>query len=216
MSPSGPGSHQAGFTLVELLVSLALAAAIASFIIGGFHLIRRTSAITYERENADVIDAAATQLRGLLTRAMPMLVTTIDEVDRRPHLLFEGRPDSIIFVTLSEATAFQGGLMRVRLSWQDRPPQPAHPATLHLRTAVFRADPRLMFENSPVVLFRDVVGFSLRYFGAPAPDKPPQWHSEWLGHDRLPLAVLVQVDVAAGSRRRRLILQTALRVAATN
>jgi prepilin-type N-terminal cleavage/methylation domain-containing protein len=207
-------NQQAGFTLVELLVSLALTAAIASFIIGGVHLVRRTSAVTNDRESAEEIDAAATQLRGLLAKAMP--VTTIDEVDRVARLVFEGRTDSVVFVTLSEATAFQGGLMRVRLSWQDRPPLPGHPAALVLRTAVFRADPRLVFESNPVVLFRDVVGFSLRYFGAPAPDAPPQWHSEWLSHDRMPLAMLAQVDLAAGSGRRRLVLQTMLRLATTN
>jgi general secretion pathway protein J len=211
MSRAGVRNHQAGFTLVELLVALALTAAIASFIIGAFHLVTRTWAITYDRESADEIHAAATQFRRLLTRAMP--ATTIDEADHTARLLFEGRTDSVTFVTLSEATAFQGGPMRVRLSWRDGPPLPGRPAALVLRTAVFRADPRLVFESTPVVLFRDVVGFSLRYFGAPAPDKPPQWHSEWLGHERMPLAVLAQVDVAAGREKRRVILQSTLRLA---
>jgi general secretion pathway protein J len=214
MNPAEPRNPQAGFTLIELLVSLALTAAIASFIIGGFHLVQRTSAITFERESAEEIDAAATRIRGLL--AGTMLAATIDEVDRTSRLLFEGRADSVIFVTLSEATAFPGGPMRVRLSWQDRPPMPGHPAALVLRTAVFRSNPRLVFESNPVTLWRDVVGFSLRYFGAPAPDKPPQWHSEWLGHDRLPLAMLVHVEFGAGRGRRRLTLQTALRLGRTN
>ena len=214
MNRTGSQDNQAGFTLVELLVALALTAAIASFIIGGFHLVRRTSAITYDRESADEVEAAATQLRGLLARTMP--VTTIDEVDRSARLLFEGRTDTVTFVTLSEATAFQGGLMRVRLSSQDRSPRPGHPTALVLRTAVFRADPRWVFEREPVVLFRDVVGFSLRYFGAPGLGKPPQWDSEWVGRDRMPLAMLVQVDLAGGSGTRRLILQTALRLVPTN
>ena len=214
MNRAGSQDDQAGFTLVELLVALALTAAIASFIIGGFHLVRRTSAITYDRESADEVEAAAAQLRGLLARTMP--VTTIDEVDRSASLLFEGRTDTLTFVTLSEATAFQGGLMRVRLSSQDRPPRPGHPTALVLRTAVFRADPRWVFERDPVVLFRDVVGFSLRYFGAPGPDKPPQWHSEWVGRDRMPLAMLVQVDLAGGSGTRRLILQITPRLASTD
>jgi hypothetical protein len=142
-----------------------------------------------------------------------MPTKTIDEGDRKARLLFEGGPDSLTFVTLSEATAFEGGLMRVRFSWQDRPPLPGHPAALVLRTAVFRTDPRSIVESDPIVLFRDVAGFSLQYFGMPATDKPPQWLSEWLGHDRMPLAVLVQVDFSAASGRRRVIMQTALRVA---
>jgi hypothetical protein len=137
--------------------------------------------------------------------------------DRLRHiarLLFEGRTNTVTLVTLSEATAFQGGLMRVRVSWQDRPPLGGS-AALVLHTAVFRADSRLVFERDLVVLFRDVVGFSLRYFGASGPGKPPQWHSEWLGHDQMPLAMLVQVDIAGASGRRQVVLQTTLRHAPT-
>ena len=171
------------------------------------------AAITYDRESAEEVDAAATQLRGLLARTMP--VTTIDDADSIARLVFEGRTDAITFVTLSEATAFQGGLMRVRLSWQDHPPLPGRPATLVVRAATFRANPRLIFESEPVVLFRDVVGFSLRYFGAPDLDKPRQWHSEWLRRDRMPLAVLVQIDLAGRGGARRVIMQTTLRLAPT-
>jgi len=204
---------EAGFTLVELLVALALTAAIASFVVSGFHIVRRAWVISYDRESAEEVDAAATQLHGLLAKTMP--VTTIDEVDRIERLLFDGRTDTITLVTLSEATAFQGGLMRVRMSWRDRPPLPGRNAALVLHTAVFRANPRLVFESEPVVLFRDVVGFSLRYFGAPGLGKPPQWHSEWFGREQMPLAMLVQVDLAGGSARRRVILQTTLRHAPT-
>jgi prepilin-type N-terminal cleavage/methylation domain-containing protein len=211
MNCAGSRNRQAGFTLVELLVSLALTAAIAGFIVGGFHLARRTWAITHDRENIEEIDAAATRLRGLLSKAMP--VKAIDEADRTARLLFEGRSDSVMLATLGEATAFQGGPMRIRLSWQDRPPLPGHPAAIVLRTAVFRPD-SLVFESDPVILFRDVAGFSLQYFGAPVQDQPPQWHTEWVGHDRMPLAMLIQVDFASG--RRRIVLQTALRLAPTN
>ena len=114
MNQIGARDDQAGFTLVELLVALALTAAIANFIVGGFQLVRRAAAITYDRESAEEVDAAATQLRGLLARTTP--VTTIDDADSIARLVFEGRTDAITFVALSEATAFQGGLMRVRLS----------------------------------------------------------------------------------------------------
>ena len=203
--------NQAGFTLVELLVALALTAAISNFIIGGFQLVRRAAAITYGRESGEEVDAAAAQLRGLLARTMP--VTALDEADSTVHLVFEGQMDAITFVTLSEATAFQGGLMRLRLSWLDHPPLPGRPATLVVRTAIFRANPRRIFESEPVVLFRDVVRFSLQYFGAPELDKPPQWHSEWMGRDRMPLAMLTQIDLAGKCGARRVITRTTLRLA---
>ena len=213
MTLIGARDDQAGFTLVELLVALALTAAIANFIVGGFQVVRRAAAITYDRESAEEVDAAAAQLRGLLSRTMP--ATTIDDVDNIARLLFEGQTDAVTFVTLSEATAFQGGLMRVRLSWLDHPPMPGRPATLVVRVATFRANPRLIFESEPVVLFRDVVGFSLRYFGAPELDKPRQWYSQWLGRERMPLAVMAQIDLAGRSGARRVMMQTTLRLGPT-
>jgi prepilin-type N-terminal cleavage/methylation domain-containing protein len=204
---------QAGFTLVELLVALTLTAAIATFIVGGFQLVRRAAALTYDRERAEEVDAAAAQLRALLARTTP--VTTIDEADGTAHLVFEGQTDGITFVTLSEATAFQGGLMRARLSWLNHPPLPGRPATLVVRAAIFRSNPRLIFESEPVVLFRDVVGFSLQYFGAPELDQPPQWYSEWVGRDRMPLAMLVHMDLAGRSGARRVIMQATLRLTPT-
>jgi prepilin-type N-terminal cleavage/methylation domain-containing protein len=202
---------QAGFTVVELLVALALTAMIASFILGGLDLARRAWIVSRDRETAEEIDAAAAQLRSLLSRATP--ATTIDEGDRLARLLFEGQRDSVTFVTLSEATAFQGGLMRVRLSWQNSPPLAGHSAAVVLRIAVFRANPRLVVDTEPVVLFRDVVGFSLQYFGAPEFGKPPQWQTEWIGRERLPLLVRAQVNFAGKGGVQSLILPVPVRLA---
>jgi general secretion pathway protein J len=214
MTASTAPDSQAGFTLAELLVALALTAALASSIIAAFHLVRRASVISSDRENTEAIDIAARQLRGLLARTLP--ATSIDEVDGAARPVFMGRPDTLTFVTLSEATAFQGGPMRVRIAWRGHPPSAQHPSALLLYTAVFRANPRFVTEGEPVVLFRNVVGLRLRYFGSPNPDQPPQWHSEWLGRERMPLAVLAQLDLAGQSGARRLTLQSTLRLAATN
>jgi len=207
-----PPQGQAGFTLIELLVALAITAMIASFILGGLDLARRAWAISRDRESAEEVDAAAAQLRALLARTTPAIA--IDESDRIARVLFEGRPDDITFVTLSDATAFRGGFMRVHLSWWDRPPVAGRNAALAVRTAVFRADPRLVVEAEPIVLFRDVVGFSLQYFGTTEIGKAPLWQTEWRGRQGIPLLVVAQIDVAAKGGVRRIILSVPLRLAA--
>jgi len=204
--------RQAGFTLVELLAALAVTAMIAGFVLGGFDLARRAWSISRDRDGAGEADAAAAQLRALLATAVP--ANAIDDRTRIARVLFEGRSDSLMFVTLSHATAFRGGLMRVRLTWRDGPPDGRRTGGLVAYEAVFRAHSGLVAEVDPVVLFRDVTGLSLRYFGATEMGKPAQWLPEWLGRDRMPLAVLAAIDLLEKTGPRRIVLQVPLRLAA--
>jgi len=201
---------QAGFTLVELIVALAVTGLIAGFIIGGFNLSQRAWAISRTRESAEEVDAGLARLRDLLTRTMPAI--TIDESDRVARVLFEGRTDGLTFVTLSEANAFPGGPMRVRLTWQNGAPPGARALVLH--TAVFRANPRRIAETEPVLLIRDVADLSLRYFGAVEAGKPAQWVSDWPGRLGTPLLVFADIAVADKDGLRHRVLQVPIRVAA--
>lgn len=202
---------QAGFTLVELLVALAVTAAIASFVLGGLDFSRRAWAISRDREGAEEVDAAMAQLRSLLARTTPAVA--IDESDRIARVLFEGHTNTLTFVTLSEATAFPGGSMRVRLSWDGASGGNGRGA-LVLRTAVFRSNPRLVVDAEPIILLREVVRLSLRYFGPIETGKPPQWLNDWRGHLGTPQLIEVEVEVAANGSRLRRVLHVPLRVAA--
>ncbi|MEH2500337.1 prepilin-type N-terminal cleavage/methylation domain-containing protein [Bradyrhizobium sp. AZCC 1678] len=204
---------QAGFTLVELLIALAVTAAIAFFVLGGLDFSRRAWEISRGREGAEEVDAAMTQLRGLLARTTPAMA--IDEGDRIARVLFEGHEHRLTFVTLSEATAFPGGSMRVRLYW-DNASDARGRGTLMLRTAVYRSNPRLVVDAQPIVLVRDVVRLSLRYFGVIETGRAPQWLSDWPSLRGTPQLVLVQVEVATNGRPLHRVLQVPLRVAAAN
>jgi hypothetical protein len=139
----------------------------------------------------------------------------IDEGDRIARILFEGNEHDLTFVTLSEATAFPGGSMRVRLSWEGASATRGRGA-LMLRTAVFRSNPRLVVEAEPIVLVRDVVRLSLRYFGVTETGKAPRWSSVWPRLQGTPQLVLVQAEVAANGGPLHRVLQVPLRVAAPN
>jgi prepilin-type N-terminal cleavage/methylation domain-containing protein len=206
--------RQAGFTLVELLVALAVTAAIASFVLGGLDFSRRAWSISRDREGPEEVDAAMARLRALLARTTPAI--TIDDDDRIARVLFEGHGNQLTLVTLSEATAFPGGLMRVRLSWQPGSSDTRGQGALMLRTAVFRANPHLVVDAEPIVLVRDVVGLSLRYFGVTETGRAPQWLSDWPGRQGTPQLVQLQLDVASQGGTLHRVLQVPLRVAAAN
>ena len=205
---------QAGFTLVELLVALAVTATIASFILGGLDLSRRAWSISRDREGPEEVDAAMAQLHALLARTTPAI--TIDDGDRIARVLFEGHGNELTFVTLSEATAFPGGLMRVQLSWRHGSSDARGQGALMLRTAVFRANPHLVVDVEPIVLVRDVVGLSLRYFGVTEAGRAPQWLSDWPGKLGTPQIVQVQLKVASQAGALQRVLQVPLRVATAN
>jgi prepilin-type N-terminal cleavage/methylation domain-containing protein len=214
MRRSDPRHGQAGFTLVELLVALAVTAAIASFVLGGLDFSRRAWSISRDRDGPEEVDAAMARLRALLARTTPAI--TIDDGDRIARVLFEGHESQLTLVTLSEATAFPGGLMRVQLSWRQNSSDARSRGDLMLRTAVFRANPHLVIDTEPIVLVRDVVGLSLRYFGVTETGRAPQWLSDWLGHQGTPQLVRVQLDVASQGGTLHRVLQVPLRVAAAN
>jgi prepilin-type N-terminal cleavage/methylation domain-containing protein len=204
---------RAGFTLVELLVALVLAAMIAGFVLDGIYYARRASAISSDRDRFEDTDAAVLRLRALLAATMP--VTAIDERDRIARQLFDGRGDSLTFVTLSEGVAYWGGLLRVRVKWLDSVAKRAPNGAVVMYTAVFRANERLISEDDPIILFQTAANFSLQYFGASDTGKAPQWQVDWISHDRIPLAVLAQVEVVEKSRSRHIFLQVPLRLASS-
>lgn len=211
MIRSPPNASQAGFTLVELLVTLAMTAMIAVFVIAGLDLTRRGWTASRDRELPAEVDAGLARLRTLLSRGMP--VTVVDETTRLARLLFDGDSHALTFVTSSEATAFRGGPMLVRLSWPNGAAGPDQVGDLVVTTAVFRTDPSRIREADPVVLVRHVRGLSIRYFGSVEPGKAPQWLAAWKAQLQLPQLVLIDMDIVLKDRIRHLSVPIPLHLA---
>jgi prepilin-type N-terminal cleavage/methylation domain-containing protein len=183
--------RRAGFSLLEVLLAVALLAMITSAILGGLHLGKRAWETGRDYESVGEVEEAAGAIASILTRAFP---AAIARNDQDQSVAFRGRGDNLRLVTSYDGGASWAGLMltEVGLSGRD----------LSIWTNVFRADSWRSSDRGRAV--KAVVGvetFELSYFGAPAPDAPPRWTNSWIDQSTAPQLVAVKL-VALRNRKR--------------
>jgi general secretion pathway protein J len=192
---SVPMADQAGFTLVELLVALALLSVITTAILGGIDLSHRVWKTGPERENRTEIEAAAETLRTLLTQMLPAVAPGDDGMAR---LVFQGSPHELVAVILSDGRSQVGGMALTRISFAGLRADGGTIDTGQIRisSTVFRAGAAfapIPADATTSALFHNVVSFDIGYFGVVTPGKPPAWQNQWLGQDHLPELVSARV-----------------------
>lgn len=191
-------SDEAGFTLVEVLVSLALLAFLTTIVFQGtrFSMQAWTSAVRKSDVSASS-DAARTVLRRAITMAYPDFAS--DSLTDRT-IAFEGTPTVLTLVAPLPAAIEEGvladeqflvvpdkGGQSLVMRWQ-----------LHLPAS--NAASLLPIEQVTLLDHAGSVRFS--YFGPPAPRQPSTWLDRWTGRASLPELVRVQFDSdAAGVAR---------------
>lgn len=195
----------AGFTILELLVTLFLLAVIATSIVGGLQFGRRAWELG---KGGDEVEPSARILAHLIARTLPSAAI---DAHGRPALVFVGRPHSLIFVSLSEGeTQFAGPALEKMALFNGA----AGAQDLALWTSVFRvktAWTRPRSQMRRISLLKGVSLFKLSYFGVTNPLRPPHWRLDWVGQDRLPLLIAIRMVVTRGLRRHVIDLSARLR-----
>jgi general secretion pathway protein J len=183
----------AGFTLVELLVAMALLAMLSVLLVGGLRL-SRNAVIVGESNSADVQRAslAFSVLRREIERATPLILVS-DQAP--PPIAFSGDVASLVFVAPPGALMALGGDQVTWLSVETG----ANGARIVLR---YRPLDRAEDQWPPaldakamrtVVLLDGITRASFSYFGSSQPSVAPQWWPAW--HDATMLPTLIQVSV---------------------
>ncbi len=186
-----PGA-QDGFALVEVLVSLALAALVGVLLIETVRVAGRTSAAVAAAEGAGQVQA----VRDHLSRTLGSLASR--HMDGSQPVL-QGGPDGVsaaiapdraverpaeIVATFAGVPRGDGGFDLV----ERRVPL----ETLQGTAATARSE----------VLIEGVAGLGLRYYGVPAKGMPPGWAASWSRPDRQPDLIEVRIAFAPSDRRR--------------
>lgn len=189
---------EAGFTLLELLVAVALVALVVASLPALFHLARRSSATVAGLDRREAIFSALAFVEARLSEAT---ATKQRDGSGRLVVAFRGRPDRISFVAPLSVVAEESGLTAFELAMAD-----GAPGGLALRWRIWRPPPltggqpardQQVAPDHVRILVAGAHRLAMRYRGAVEPGKPPVWTDSWPRDDVLP--DLVELTVAIGT-----------------
>jgi prepilin-type N-terminal cleavage/methylation domain-containing protein len=180
-----PDRRLAGFTLVELLVSMAVLALVALTMMSGMRFVFRAFAHTDERRVAlEELTLGLSVLRSEIERAEPLF----RKVGNRDFVLFEAGRDRVRFANaeppyrsglpyLAHEVAVITDSSGYRIEVRRAPLDPARP------------DLAVLEQAEPRVLLRVPRSLQFTYYGKLKERDRPSWHEEWPRGQRLPQAV---------------------------
>ncbi len=180
-------SGEAGVTLVELLIALALLAVMTGYALAALTRMRDIDRLIERIEAQAAVDAVARHMRQTIadTRA-------IARYPERPEQRtgFTGKSDAIEFVSALNDELETGGLFDLRYATDGS-------GTLRLGRRLVNGG-----ADTDLALLDSVNSIRFRYWGALEQGGEADWRHSWTIPDRLPLAVEITVNFANGDARR--------------
>lgn len=177
-------SREAGFTLVELLVSIVLLSLIAIYVLNSFTLMRQMKVLLREAEGQAEVRSVLRQFDREISSLTPFFSPVEDGTLK---LVFEGHRDQITYAVLSNGAREEGGLHLV--TWLlDQNGQ------LVVERRMFNA---AKHDSKRLVVLQGVKSFELTY---------DEGQSAWLAKPSLPHVIVLKLtldDRPLGSIERR-------------
>ena len=182
-------SGEAGFTLVELLVSLTLLALMMTYAVTAFSTLRQMNRISDQAAAQDEADAA----RAYLSQEIADLRVLFEAQENGAQtLVFSGEPHALLYIAGSDGTRETGGLIQVRLQLNAN-------AELIAERQLMQTEP--VGPVIPVILLRHVASLDFAYAGLADAGGKLNWQDTWPAGNALPAAVRIAVEFAAGDSR---------------
>ena len=175
-------ASEAGFTLVEVLVSLALLSILSVYALSAIRLQRdmnhMQADIARRLEVRAALDAMQSQLQGMQLVFMP-------GPNEQRNLVFEGHADRVTFAGLSDGNRIEGGLYRMTFLVDEN------------RALVGKFEPvKSTGFGSPssIHLLDNVATLAFAYHGD---EKEPGQIEEWNKNDQMPRSIDVVLTFGA-------------------
>ncbi len=186
----------AGFTLLELLVSLVLIALLMVAMPAALQLAKRTQSTATKLDRQATTQAAASFIEQRIAEA-----TAIYDRgdDGRLHVIFRGEPNLLAFIAPVTFATAQSGLARLQFEIGT---DPDGRSGLIMTWSAWR--PPAIGDRSntqPVAqsrtIFPAATQFELRYFGAASATQKPEWTPTWTRIDKIP--ELIEFRISNGA-----------------
>jgi hypothetical protein len=178
-----PAGADAGFALVDALVSLILVAMILALLPGSVETGKRAWQAAISQDGSNERAAALSMLAQRLESALPVFER---DADGLAQIAFLGGPESVTFVAGLSDGPMRGGLYRLTLQAQQA--GSARRRSLMLMLSPFqRQDSDATFAPVDHAVIDNIETASFRYFGPVDTNSEPAWHTTWTRTDQLPL-----------------------------
>ena len=184
-------TRQSGFTLVEVLVGLSVAALLFGLVYGTVRLGQRSAGGLNDRvvEN-EVMRIGWQFLHDAISRARPM--PGVGRSGESDATGFSGDHDVLAFVADMPSNAGLGGLMMVSLGVETRAGTSSLVLTRERFDRLGRNTDTEALERA--VLVEDLDELRIRYFGRQDRNDQPDWHTRWRDLPTLPNLVEITIE----------------------
>lgn len=185
------GDGEAGFTVLEMLVSLLILALVMSFLPGALRLSSRVWESDAVFSRAEGTAAFLRVAEERLAEAMPVFTR---DATKGLRVEFAGEPGRVSFVARASGGPAGGGVYRFELV---QGPSGA----LVLRQSLYRANSVVPVSMPAVTHVSPGMtgGLAFRYFGAHEAGAAPAWYGQWPRGDALPDLVEIAIAPANGA-----------------
>ncbi len=198
-APGRPGSRnrQVGFTLIEIVLAMVLLGAMMALLYSG---------LTFALRSWDAADANGRRVadrrlaENFLRREVAEIFPLRWKDAMRLRFAFEGRPDTLRFVSTRAAGITMGGLSLVGLRVETGADNRTRNLMMRRAMADGDAEDFAPLERAePTLLYAGIDGVALSYFGAGNDFTEPTWTDTWQFPNRMPQLVRLRVRDADGS-----------------